>query len=155
MTQSTITLIFSKRRSLGSMLIRYFTWSRWSHVGLVAGDRVIESIAGHGVREVPLASAIRGQDYRFEHLPCANPAAVIAAARSQLGKPYDIGAIFGFLGRRNWQGRDAWFCSELIAWAFEHAGAALFRADRVHRVTPEHLWMLTGAAAPQPVPASI
>ncbi|WP_368566281.1 YiiX/YebB-like N1pC/P60 family cysteine hydrolase [Pseudoxanthomonas sp. UTMC 1351] len=150
-TPPAVELFFTKRRSLGSKLIRLGTWSPWSHVGFRVGDRVIESTAGHGVREVSWRDAVRPEDRRAAmYLRCARPDAVLAAARSQLGKPYDTSAILGFIGRRDWQEPDSWFCSELVAWAFAQAGYALFRPDSVHRVTPGHLWMLAQGVTPTP-----
>ncbi len=56
--------------------------------------------------------------------------AAIEAARSQLGKPFDHSALWGFLEDqaheklRNWRDNGQWFCSELCVWAEE--GAKLF-----------------------------
>ena len=37
---------------------------------------------------------------------------------------------------------DSWFCSELIAWAFDQGGTPLFNTDDIHRITPQNLHML-------------
>lgn len=143
MNHSTIRLIFTRQRTVASALIRAFTWSAWSHVAIVVGDRVIESALGEGVREVSLATLKRtASRFEFLDIPCAQADQVVAAAHTQLGKPYDLSAILGLLSRSDWQVDDAWFCSELIAWAFAQAGVPLFRDDHLHRITPEHLWML-------------
>ncbi|CUA82081.1 MULTISPECIES: YiiX/YebB-like N1pC/P60 family cysteine hydrolase [Gulbenkiania] len=140
---ANIQLLFTTTRLPASWLIRLGTWSAWSHVALVDGDRVIESVMGHGVRSVPLSSAIaRASDHVMVSLPAHNAAAIIAAARTQLGKPYDYTAILGLGLHRDWQEDDAWFCSELVAWAFQQAGEPLFRPDCMRRVTPQHLYML-------------
>jgi hypothetical protein len=65
-----------------------------------------------------------------------------------VGKPYDLTALFGLLMRRDWQEEDRWFCSELVGWAFAQGGSPLFRADALHRITPQNLWMLAPAAPP-------
>ena len=143
----TVNLLFSTSRHPMSGVIRACTWSRWSHVALIDGDEVIEATAPDGVRRFPVVQAIdhakRGQ---IVSLPCRDPEAVIAAAASQLGKPYDYTAVLGIGLHRDWQEDDAWFCSELLAWAFERAGEPLFRAEVMRRVTPEHLWMLAPAS---------
>lgn len=140
---STIQLLFTTTRWPASWLIRAGTWSTWSHVALVDGDQVIESVMGHGVRRVPLYSAIRRSSrHALVSLPARNPALIIAAAAEQIGKPYDYTAIFGLGLHRDWQEDDAWFCSELVAWAFQLAGEPLFRAECLRRVTPQHLYML-------------
>ncbi|MEW6612718.1 MAG: YiiX/YebB-like N1pC/P60 family cysteine hydrolase [Pseudomonadota bacterium] len=147
---SAVQLLFTRRRHPGSALIRVATWSRWSHVALVDGDEVIEAAAPHGVRRASVGAAIdRAARCALVELPARDPAAVLAAAASQLGKPYDWTAVLGLGLRRDWQEEDAWFCSELVAWAFQHAGEPLFRAEVLRRVTPQHLWML--APAPDPV----
>lgn len=145
---STISLLFCNADDALSRAIRAFTWSRWSHVALIDGYCAIEALAPDGVTvndtEVVL---MRSSEFELVELPCRNPEAVRAAAASQVGRPYDWSAVLGIALRRDWQQDDAWFCSELIAWAFAQAGEPLFRADCLRRVTPQHLWML-GPAAP-------
>ncbi|ARS57413.1 hypothetical protein BC427_15600 [Ralstonia solanacearum FJAT-91] len=140
---SSVQLLFTTTNGPLGWGIRVCTWSAWSHVALVAGDQVIESMPGHGVRRVPLAGAIQCADrYELATMPARDPARIIEAAASQIGKPYDYEAICGLGLHRDWQQADAWFCSELLAWSFHQAGEPLFRADCVRRVTPQHLWML-------------
>lgn len=140
---STVRLLFSTTRLPLSVAIRAATWSRWSHVALVDGAFVIEAVTLHGVRRAPLADAIaRASAHALVDLPARDPAAILAAAASQLGKPYDYTALLGLALRRDWQSPDAWFCSELVAWSFQAAGQPLLRGEVVRRVTPQHLWML-------------
>ncbi|CCF95832.1 hypothetical protein B7R78_0014595 [Ralstonia solanacearum] len=140
---SSIQLLFTATNGALSWAIQACTWSTWSHVALVAGDQVIESMPGHGVRRVPLSGAIQCADrHELVTIPARDPARIIAAAAGQIGKPYDYQAIVGLGLHRDWQQADAWFCSELAAWAFHAAGEPLFRVDCVRRVTPQHLWML-------------
>ncbi|MDB0511336.1 hypothetical protein [Ralstonia solanacearum] len=121
---SSIQLLFTATNGALSWAIRACTWSTWSHVGLVAG-------------------AIQCADrHELVTIPARDPARIITAAAGQIGKPYDYEAIVGLSLHRDWQQADAWFCSELAAWAFHEAGEPLFRADCVRRVTPQHLWML-------------
>ena len=106
-------------KTAGAAIIRAVTWSDWSHVAIIDGEEVIEA-TWPAVRVVPLADVIvKHSRFVVADIPCQDPAAVIAAARSQIGKPYDLTAIFGMLARRDWQEADAWFCSELTAWAFQ------------------------------------
>lgn len=140
---NVVQLLFTTTRWPASWLIRAGTWSAWSHVALVDGDQVIESVMGHGVRRVSLYSAIRrASRHALVNLPTRNPALIVAAAAAQIGKPYDYTAILGLGLHRDWQEDDAWFCSELVAWAFQQAGEPLFRAECLRRVTPQHLYML-------------
>jgi uncharacterized protein YycO len=75
-------------------------------------------------------------------IPVADEPAAIAAARSQVGKPYDLWGVLGLGIKRQWQDDGAWWCSELIPWAAKQAGTDLFRPEALRRITPEHLWML-------------
>lgn len=143
-----IRILFTRRHHPGSMAIRTFTWSPWSHVDLVdeaqATPLLIGAVAPHGVvvelMEQRLALASRAALVEFQ-VPDAK--AILRAARDQLGKPYDWLGIAGLVTRRrDWQADDCWFCSELVAWAFAQGGAPLFRDDLVGRITPQHLWML-------------
>ena len=135
----SIRLLFSTSHHPMSAVIRACTWSNWSHVALVAGPFAIEAVTT-GVRKVPVLDAMdRAKRAAVVELPCRDPRAVIAAAESQLGKPYDFTAIVGLGLHRDWQEDDRWFCSELVAWAFEVAGAPLFRTG-YWRVTPQTIY---------------
>ncbi|WP_339079021.1 YiiX/YebB-like N1pC/P60 family cysteine hydrolase [Pseudomonas sp. TMP9] len=140
----SIQLLFSTTHHPFSGLIRAATWSRWSHVSLVAGGHVIEAVALEGVRQVSKDYAIqRASAFSLVDLPARNPQAIIDAARSQLGKPYDWTAVAGLGLHREWQEDDSWFCSELVAWAADQAGEPWFRLEALRRITPQHLWMLS------------
>lgn len=148
----TIRLLFcTNPHNPLSWAIRACSWSQWSHVAIVDGDDVVEAVALSGVVVTPLAERQAADPtWQLVDMPCSNAAAVIAAARSQLGKPYDYGGVIGVGLHRDWQDTGKWFCSELVAWAFEQAGCPLFRADAVHRVTPGHIWELPPAPALAP-----
>lgn len=139
-----IELLFcTNPRNPLSWAIRAGSWSRWSHVAMIDGDTVIESVALKGVVRTPLAERQQSDPvWKISAIPCSAPDAVLAAAASQIGKPYDYTAVIGLGLHRDWQRDDAWFCSELTAWAFAQGGHPLFRADAVRRVTPQHLWMM-------------
>jgi len=140
-----ITLIFSTNKGLASRLIRFVTWSRWSHVGIIIdpGHTIDATFTHGGVKIRPLADIYRdAKEYTFVdiYVPCAG--AVRLAAHDELNKPYDWTALFGLWFKRDWQENDSWFCSEFVAYAFQKAGYPLFRDDQVHRITPDHLWKL-------------
>jgi len=141
-------VLFCTSKLPGAVLIRAVTWSQWSHVALVDGDEVIEA-TWPAVRVAPLAEVIaKHSAHVIVDLPCHSPAKVIKAARSQVGKPYDLTALFGLLVRRDWQEDDSWFCSELVAWAFAQGESPLYRPEATYRITPQHLWMLAPAEPP-------
>lgn len=141
MSLPTVRVVFTRRRHPGSLLLRVFLWSAWSHCAIVDGGQIIEAAATGGVRVRPLADLLaESSHHAFVDLPCRDPASVLAAARSQLGKSYDWLGVAGIGFRRRWQDADRWFCSELIAWAFEAAGSPLFRGQP-WRITPRDLFL--------------
>lgn len=142
----TARILFSTSQHPFSAAIRVGTWSDWSHVALVDGFEVIEATASRGVQPAPLGEAIaRASSYALVDIVTRDPAAAIAAARSQIGKRYDWTGAFGIGLHRDWQEDDAWFCSELVAWAFQVTNQPLLRVEIMRRVTPQHLWMLPPA----------
>jgi uncharacterized protein YycO len=139
----TVRVIFSRRHHIGSLALRTFLWSAWSHCGIIAGDEVIEAVMGKGVIITPLAEFQKqASKWTIIKIPAADPAAVIEWARNQKGKHYDTSGVLGIALRRAWQDDDAWFCSELVAAAFHYAGTALFRTD-AWRITPRDLYIRT------------
>jgi uncharacterized protein YycO len=62
----------------------------------------------------------------------------------QVGKPYDSLSLVTFLGSRNWQNTNGWFCDELVAGGFVACG--LFPqhfAVQLNRITVRDLFLLT------------
>jgi len=110
--------------------------SPFSHVDLVlpegllgASDQGADSpcISGN-----PCGVAIRPNNYQrfgtrrnavIDTGPSTQP--IIDIAKAQLGKPFDGDALYAFASDkldRDWEEDDAWFCSELIGFAFEKSG---------------------------------
>ncbi len=134
-----LTLQFITEPDWVSHAIRWFTWSEFSHVDIVLpSGRLLGAHLRGGV-------AIRDPDYavfsRVERRVVRDvpPVAVDWACR-QIGKPYDVGAIVGLLTRQDWRQQDSWFCSELVARAFEIAGKPLLFEDS-WRITPRDLML--------------
>ena len=138
------TILFSRSRTLGSLLIRSATWSRWSHVCLATPDgTAIEATAAHGVQEVDVYDVIdRSSMVALGRVWCPDVPAAIAWARRQVGKPYDYFGALGLGLHREWQQDDKWWCSELVEAALAKGGNLRFRHD-LQRVTPQHSWMVT------------
>jgi len=131
-----------------------------SHAMLYVGDgKVIEAV-GDGVREVALATAlgdaILAVAYRDQRVDAAKAARIVAFAREQLGKPYDVASIVrhGYralnplMGRaieflRRHTGSDentarSFYCSQLVFAAFREAGVPL-NDERPDASTPGDL----------------
>lgn len=127
----------------GAVLIRAVTWSRWSHVALVLDDGSAIEATYPKVRRVPLETILeKHSKWVIVDVPTDCDQAIEDFAMSQIGKPYDVSALFGLLVHRDWTDTDKWFCSELLAWAFAQAGASKFREEDIHRITPQNWWML-------------
>jgi hypothetical protein len=139
-----VRVLFTRRRALGSLLIRGVTWSAFSHVEIVLGDQVIGANILAGVSLTPLKRRLGQASYAaLVDMPCPDAAAVKAAALSQLGAGYDYLGLLGILAHADdFQVRERFFCSEFVAWAFREAGAPLLRPELTGRSTPQHLWML-------------
>jgi uncharacterized protein YycO len=135
-----ITLQFVTTSGISSALIRWGTWSDYSHVDCVLKDgRLLGAHLGSGV-------AIRPANYeKFSKVaryisPVTNQQEqdIYKFLFAQIGKPYDWRSIVGFTVKRDWKAPDSWFCSELIAAAFDAADLPLIRGE-VNRVTPRDL----------------
>jgi len=127
-------IIFGRSHTLASIAIRLWTWSTWSHVGVVIGDYVVESTAKKGVVKTPLREFIN----RYSTIEFAEIQGNGEDALKYLGAKYDWTAIFGIFLRTGWNKPDKLVCSELIGIISQ-----MFRANRGGRVTPEHIYMVS------------
>jgi hypothetical protein len=137
----TMKVVFCDSRTPVAFAIRFFTWSDWSHCGLLLPDgNVIDSRMGNGgVTKYSLAEFKKGT-YKAElrEFP-AVPDSVIGAIEAEIGKPYDLSAIIGIPFRRDWQENDKWFCSELLAYGAEKVGSPIVQKER-WRVVPQDIY---------------
>ncbi len=135
-------VLFCTSNKIGAIAIRAVTWSQWSHVGVILADNSVVEAVWPRVRRVPLETVL-AQHTKFAiiDIPCDEEKAT-ASALALIGKKYDWRALFGFLIHRDWQSMSQWFCSEAATKVLMDGGTQLFRAEDVHRITPQHLWML-------------
>lgn len=141
-----IVFQFSTSTAWQSAVIRRMCHSPFSHV-----DVVLEDGSCLGASD-PGGVAIRPQEYqefgirRQAVIRSDKGPAILAGVKSQLGKPFDDGALYDFLSDRidrNWRDPDKWFCSELMAWACESAGLWPFKLlIPKNRVSPADLLLL-------------
>lgn len=142
-----IRLRFTANRSLVSRAIRLFTWSDWSHVEMLipAGmwgnhhDCWLSAWFDGGVELRPLDYTQPSNCIEATVLSDCDPDQVLQFALNQLGLPYDLGAIFQAPRGCELTHQSSWFCSELIAAAFDSAGFNLINYHR-NRITPEDLY---------------
>lgn len=130
-------VIFGRSRTLSSFAIRLFTWSRWSHVGVVDGDNVIEATLKRGV-SVTTLDEFKSRYHRTQIAEIPSCEGWRERLRECIGDGYDWRGIFSLVFRSKWDDRGKWFCSELVAYA-----SGVVRGGRVSRVTPEHVWMIS------------
>jgi hypothetical protein len=159
---NTIRVIFTRRRwNPVSWLIRWavprsrFALALSSHCIVDAGDKCYEATMLHGVRDVPLPIAMKGQvlikETRFS---VRNRAAAIAFLEAQvcrykpklprwlpkwlrvpltiilvlINNNYDFKGAFGLAlaPDRDWAEADLWYCYELVAAALQAGGRPVF-----------------------------
>jgi len=119
--------------------IRWYTWSWAAHAGVELTDGIIDATPSRGVS---LHAGIDGTQIRHYTILGLTPVIELAVRKfliAQKGKPYDWSAIVGLGIRRDWYSDDKWFCSELVAAAFEQAGLPLLNTLRSNRITPRDL----------------
>ena len=138
-----VTFRFVAAHTPVSWLIRLFTWSRYSHVEVMVDKGWLGASWG-GVKIRPYgyyrASSVRAVTVEMEDKDYGR---MMDWLYNQVGKPYDFMAVIGIVFRRNWRSENKWFCSELVARAFEVGDKPLIRADHVSRVTPAMLDLST------------
>jgi uncharacterized protein YycO len=134
-----MNVIFATDKKIWSVFIRWFTWSKYSHVALVNGDKVIEATLAHGVRMTSLDNFLsRYKKTLMCDVTVVDEEKAWNFALKQICKPYDISAIIGLALRRKWTNDDKWFCSELVVASLYQGGVTLIRKD-TYRVTPEDI----------------
>jgi hypothetical protein len=166
---SEILIQFSTSTAFSSSLIRRLTHSPWSHTDIVLPGEGLLGVSGKddsildpgGVRIRPFNSWPYLIPPRVATLRCTELIAqhTLEFAKSQIGKPFDNGALWGFLddeaqsfiqGRRttepkwrDWRSVDAWYCSEYVTASLENGGffpysIVVFKT----RVSPSDLLLL-------------
>lgn len=131
-----VILRFSKKSLPLSWLIRYQTWSRWSHVSFELPDgRVLGSEVRGGI-------AIRepDKDRAYERWETDLPVEVLMMARTHIGTPYGWRSYIGHLLKFKVTRRKGFNCSEYIAQAAYDAGHPFFRLDEHHKILPRNLY---------------
>lgn len=159
-----IVLQFVSGKDLGADLIKWFSAGGWSHVDAVLRDGLLGA-RSDCVGGKPAGVQVRDPSYVGDaqvlrvQLECA-PAMVDAFEaflRAQIGKPYDVEGIAGFIFGRDWRDDSAWFCSELVASALEACGFFEYPlAAPTYKVTPAALLLAISAKSlvPRSAPAA-
>lgn len=134
---------FASRRNVTGTLIRWYTWSAWSHTEFLLPGGLFGARMGTGVGYAPLGyDRDILIDEWYGHLPMTDDQYALALAflLAQEGKGYDIRGDLGFAFREDWVTPDAWFCSRLGYAVPAKAGVNLLRLDRDFKVSPSDLY---------------
>ena len=117
-----------KGTSFLSRLIRWFTWSPYSHAAWICRDgTVIEAWLPGGVQRVDSISinhrpGTQVDLFDIEGLTDAQRDSIEKDLADRLGAPYDLLGLLGFLTRERMETHRAYFCSELVFTALSVAG---------------------------------
>jgi hypothetical protein len=125
-------IIFARKDGdLVSKFIRMYTWSKWSHVGIIDGDYVLESIGCNGVTKTKL----KDFKLRYTNICIRYIKGDIEKARNLVGKEFDMLGMCGGMLHLNVHSLDKYFCSEYVAYA-----SYVFDDDYTYKVSPENLF---------------
>lgn len=134
----TVRIRLARDASVISDIIRWYTWSAWSHVDLVTPEgRMLGARLRGGVQERP-------PDYgHFTHtltLEAPNaPDSIYTWAYKQIGKPYSKRTILGLALRQDFTDDGEFDCSEFAIMASIHGGFPFLRTTHGGRITPRDL----------------
>jgi uncharacterized protein YycO len=126
-------IIFTHAYTVGGALIRFLDGGYWNHCGIITEDgmNVTHATMQKGVIRQPLWKL--QQDFprhTIIDVPVGEEDAAQAWLLQQVGKPYDFGALWGFILERGDWGDDAkWYCSEMALMALLLAGAEIKTAQ--------------------------
>lgn len=98
-------------------------------------------------RHPPKIARLKTSDYIYDK--------VLEVGYGQLDKPFDNGALWGFLsdtqGDRDWRDTSSWFCSEFVIYCLEQAGFFPYQLIAAkNRITPgDSLHLLNPFMSPE------
>lgn len=134
-----VRIALFRGRGLMSALIRWQTWSDYSHAAIVLPDgSIIEAWQGlgAGVRRKWIEDWEGIDVFDVDWLSEKTSKDVESFARTQIGKRYDYLGVLRFLNRRQIVSNGKWFCSELVFAAFYLSNIDLLARTEPCRVSP-------------------
>ena len=140
-TLDNIKIYFVTDNQIGSILLRYWMWSPYSHCAIGYKDKVISATFYHGVILEDLdvfLSRYKAKNIKVCRVDNLDVQKAWQFGLEQVGKPYDLKSIIGFLIKRSWVDTNAWQCSELATAMIFNGGVTLIRKE-AYRVTPADL----------------
>ncbi len=154
---SELQIQFSTSTAFMSGIIRRLCHSPFSHVdilvpgegllGVSGSDKGINDIGGVQMRPPGMWPYLNPP--KTARLHTAGVDAIIELAKTQIGKPFDNTALYGFLDdmgygpKRDWRDTSSFFCSEFVAWALEESHFFPYTLVAAkNRITPADLLLL-------------
>lgn len=131
-----IRLHFTRGSGVVPTVIRWITWSEVNHVGIEIHGYVYESNHKDGVTCKPVARWLSDVDLvTSKEITGIDIDVVYGRLVHELHKPYDWLNILCYPFRCDYQHKNRWTCSELVAYAIQE----LVPHQHFHRVAPRHL----------------
>ena len=117
--RDNITVVFASNNQPASIIIKLFTLSHWSHVAILDDDGFIyDSTLLSGVRRIHFDEwKTHYSNLDFTVFPVKDRSKVFEWLQTQVGNKYDALGILSFVLRKNYEDKDKWFCSEIVAHA--------------------------------------
>jgi len=130
---------------LGSIIVRVLTLSQFSHVDVVSpsvdddnNNIVLGSVPDGGLLYRQQNTNSYYELYKHTVEDKEERTRFLEHIENYIGSKYDWLSIVGFaIPKRDWNSKDKWFCSEIIASAFNKIGHTL--GEGSHRVSPVDL----------------
>jgi uncharacterized protein YycO len=140
----SVQLQFVCENAFLSDVIAWFSQGHFSHVDAILPDGNLLGARSDRVGGQPPGVRIRPPGYvDFSHrvvmtvpATAAQETAFYNFLHQQVGKPYDMAAIWAFAFDRNWREPDSWICSELQSAAGEAAGIFRPLYLAANKITP-------------------
>ena len=142
-----IVIRFVQYDDLAGIAISAMSYGHWAtHVDAVMpdGDWVGAHVVGGVTRHKPDYDRASRVQQKFVALPCDDwtAAKFYNFIEAQIGKPYDLTAIAGFVAHRDWSNDAHWFCSELPAKGLIVCSMLAPVAARLSKITPRDLILI-------------
>lgn len=138
--------LFSAKPTWKSVLIRWLTGCRWSHVDLIDPDNedyVIGSTGKKGVHRIKLTSRLpKGATGAIVTVPNLSGKAVQSVIEAHIGDQYDYAGLARFIFPWHDEDPNRFFCSELIAWGIlsVRPDFPVLRKLFPYEATPADIW---------------
>lgn len=112
-----VTVIFVGNNKPFSLAIKLFTFSHFSHCAVLdEKGYVIDTTLATGVRKIHFDEWKKHyNNFEFTFFPVESREKSLAFFNAQVGKDYDPLGILSFILRKDYEDKDKYFCSELIA----------------------------------------